>query len=128
MSKRIVGLILVLALIATSGCATIPKVSDADKIYFQVNPEDLKVERPPLLYAALNVIPLLPIGQFAQGEIGDGILTMLGELLIPVFGIGLIPWVYGIMDAYVTAEAYNYEYSKKVMRETNPEKYDKAFR
>ncbi|MGA9994552.1 MAG: hypothetical protein WBP93_04010 [Pyrinomonadaceae bacterium] len=59
---------------------------------------------------ALLLSMLLPgIGQFYNGDVGKGIGFMIGFFLLIGFGIGIIFWIWAMIDAYRSATNINLE-------------------
>ena len=77
----------------------------------QVNP----YAQPPLIYVkrkepgiALLLSFLLPgLGQFYNGDVGKGIAFMLGFFVLVWIGIGIVFWIWGMIDAYQSATNIN---------------------
>ena len=55
-------------------------------------------------------------GQMYNGQIGKGILMLIGFMLtIWIFGLGLIIYIWSLVDAYKTAKDMNLRYQQKVL-------------
>lgn len=71
--------------------------------------------QPPLMYVkrkepgiALLLSFLLPgLGQFYNGDVGKGIALMLGFFVLVWIGIGIVFWIWAMIDAYQSATNIN---------------------
>lgn len=55
-------------------------------------------------------------GQMYNGQVGKGILMLIGFVLtIWLFGLGLIIYIWSMVDAYSTAKQMNLRYQQKVL-------------
>jgi TM2 domain-containing membrane protein YozV len=55
-------------------------------------------------------------GQMYNGQVGKGFLMLIGfALTIWMFGLGLIIWIWSLVDAYSTAKQMNLKYQQRVL-------------
>jgi TM2 domain-containing membrane protein YozV len=74
----------------------------------RIRPPEPEKKKEPLLAAILSFI-FAGSGQVYNGELGKGILVLVGTVIGAVIFLipGIIVWIYGIYDSYTTAEKMN---------------------
>ncbi|MEO8218307.1 MAG: zinc ribbon domain-containing protein [Acidobacteriota bacterium] len=71
------------------------------KIYPSAPPKD------PVLMAILSGCCIAGLGQIVIGQVGKGVLIMIGSVILALFTVGLsilITWPLGALDAYIVAK------------------------
>lgn len=69
----------------------------------QIQPSD--PPKNPIVALVLSLVVLGGAGQLYLGQTKKGVILIVASLLLSFcFGLGIIPWVLGIIDAYMLAD------------------------